>query len=192
MELEDAILGRRSVHEYKQELVPEGVLEGIFTKASWAPTHHMKEPWNIYMYQGAGVKMYADNVLRSYERQGFFSGYKEDRQTKVREGIRDFLLRIPHHALIYMEKDPDKRKYDEDYAAVCAYIQNVQLLAWESGVGVLWTTNPYLYDSEFVRDIGLDPHIHRLVSVLQMGYPARVPKPKLRTEIGKKLSIIDR
>lgn len=99
--------------------------------------------------------MYADNVLRSYERQGFFSGYKEDRQTKVREGIRDFLLRIPHHALIYMEKDPDKRKYDEDYAAVCAYIQNVQLLAWESGVGVLWTTNPYLYDSEFVRDIGL-------------------------------------
>ncbi|SEH38966.1 Nitroreductase [Halobacillus karajensis] len=191
MELLDAIRNRRSIHEYKKERVASEVLGRIFSEAAWAPTHRMKEPWHIRIYQDEGKSEYAKSVLDSYVRQGFFEGYEAAKVDQLASGIRDFLLNIPHHALIYMERDKDFRKFEEDYAAVCAYIQNVQLLAWKEGVGILWTTSPYLYDAEFARHMGLDPGRYKLVSVLQMGYPKRVPKPKSRTPIQKKLQIYD-
>ena len=191
MELLEAIQSRRSIHEYKDVLVEADTIDYIFSEASWAPNHRMKEPWNIRLYQEDGKKSYVDAVLDSYRRQGFFEGYKLDKQTRLEDGIKDFLFSIPHHALIYMEKDEEERKYEEDYAAVCAYIQNLQLLAWQKHVGVLWTTSPYLHDSEFAEDVGLDPSIYKLVSVLQIGYPKRIPSPKKRTPIHEKLQLFD-
>ncbi|REJ10122.1 nitroreductase family protein [Halobacillus trueperi] len=191
MELMEAIQTRRSIHEYKEEKVDHEVLARIFAEAAWAPNHRMKEPWHIRLYQDKGKEAYAQAVMKSYQRQGFFDGYDINKTQRLQDGIQDFLLIIPHHALIYMERDEDIRKYEEDYAAVCAYIQNVQLLAWEAGVGVLWTTSPYLHDDQFYQDIGLDSQRFKLVSVLQMGYPKRIPKPKIRTPIQKKLSLYD-
>lgn len=191
MELLEAIQSRRSIHEYKRNLVEAKTMEYLFSEAAWAPNHRMKEPWNIRLYQENGKKSYVESVLRSYRRQGFFEGYDQDKQTRLEQGIEDFLWNIPHHALIYMEKDEDQRKYEEDYAAVCAYIQNFQLLAWQEHVGVLWTTSPYLHDPQFAEDIGLDPTVYKLVSVLQIGYPKRIPVPKRRTPIHKKLHIFD-
>ncbi|SDO21726.1 nitroreductase family protein [Halobacillus aidingensis] len=191
MELMEAIRTRRSIHEYKEEKVDHEVLSRIFGEAAWAPNHRMKEPWHIRLYQDKGKEAYAQAVMKSYQRQGFFDGYDLNKTQRLQDGIQDFLLNIPHHALIYMERDEDIRKYEEDYAAVCAYIQNVQLLAWEAGVGVLWTTSPYLHDNQFYQDIGLDSQRFKLVSVLQMGYPKRIPKPKIRTPIQKKLSLYD-
>lgn len=190
MELVEAVKKRRSIHEYKPELVDEEVLKNIFRTAAWAPTHRMKEPWNVHLYQEQGKERYAEAVLDSYERQGFFEGYDEEKSRQLKKGIGDFLLQIPHHALIYMPKDEDERKFEEDYAAVCAYIQNVQLLAWEAGVGVLWTTSPYLHDPEFAKGVGVDPSFYKLVSVLQIGYPKRIPKAKQRTDIGDKMKVI--
>ncbi|MEC3883250.1 nitroreductase [Halobacillus sp. HZG1] len=191
MELLEAMRSRRSIHEYKGEKVDKEVLERIFAESAWAPNHRMKEPWQIRLYQDNGKIGYAQAVMDSYQRQGFFDGYEEDKANRLQEGIRDFLMNIPHHALIYMEKDEDVRKYEEDYAAVCAYIQNVQLLAWEAGVGVLWTTSPYLHDAQFSEAVGLDSQHFKLVSVLQMGYPKRIPKPKMRTPIHQKLDLYD-
>lgn len=191
MELLEAIQSRRSIHEYKEGLVEAETLKNIFSQASWAPNHRMKEPWNIRLYQEDGKKSYVEAVLESYRRQGFFEGYEQDKQTRLEKGIEDFLWNIPHHALIYMEKDEDERKYEEDYAAVCAYIQNLQLLAWQEHIGVLWTTSPYLHDVKFAEDIGLEPSVYKLVSVLQIGYPKRIPDPKKRTPIHEKLHLID-
>ncbi|WP_226580425.1 nitroreductase family protein [Halobacillus litoralis] len=191
MDLMEAITQRRSIHEYKPENVEGDLLEEIFNLATLAPTHRMKQAWNILLYQADGKEDYSKAVLDSYHRKGFFTGYELEKREQLEEGIREFLLHIPHHALIYMERDEDERKYEEDYASVCAYIQNVQLLAWEAGVGVLWTTSPYLHDPQFSWDIGLDPSKFKLVSVLQIGYPKRIPNPKKRTPIKSKLKVID-
>lgn len=191
MELLEAIQNRRSIHEYQQVLVDAKTIEYIFAEASWAPNHRMKEPWNIRLYQGSGKNRYVKAVLDSYRRKGFFEGYEQEKQISLEDGIKDFLFRIPHHALIYMEKDEDERKYEEDYAAVCAYIQNLQLLAWQKHVGVLWTTSPYLHDPQFSQDIGLEASVYKLVSVLQIGYPKNIPGPKQRTPIHEKLHIFD-
>ncbi|TGB02287.1 nitroreductase family protein [Halobacillus salinus] len=190
MDLVHAITNRRSIHEFTEDEVPKDVLREIFSKAAWAPTHRMKEPWLLNIYQGEGIEPYVSAVLSSYERQGFFDNYNEEKQERMKEGIRQFLKNIPHHALVYMERDSDLIKYEEDYASVCAFIQNAQLLSWERGIGVLWTTSPYLHDPQFAEDIGIGPDTYKLVAVLQMGYPNRVPKAKPRTPIEEKMTFI--
>ncbi|WP_079527071.1 nitroreductase family protein [Halobacillus hunanensis] len=183
MNVIDAIQSRRSIHDFKNKLVDEAVLQEVFQIASWAPNHRLKEPWNVVVYQNEGAQHYADLVIESYLRQGFAEGYSAEKAEKMMNGIKQFLIRIPHHALIYLDRDPDIHKFEEDYSAVCAFIQNAQLAAWERGVGALWTTSPYIHDTEFMKGIGLDPTSHKVAGVIQLGYPARIPEPKARRKV---------
>ncbi|MEI3612372.1 nitroreductase family protein [Pseudogracilibacillus sp. SO30301A] len=141
----ETIKNRRSIHHFKKEEVPENLLREIFTYASWAPTHYMKEPWNIKLYQKAGKESFVNAIIQSYQRLGMmkYSGNNEKTLRSI-QSIKQFLLDIPHHALIYLPFEEDPVRYEEEYAAVCAFIQNVQLAAWKYGVGVLWTITPYM------------------------------------------------
>ncbi|MFG6148067.1 nitroreductase family protein [Halobacillus sp. B23F22_1] len=183
MELYEAITSRRSIHDFQQSIVTEEELKQIFQLASWAPTHRMKQPWMVKVFQKEGGEDFAEQVIKSYKRSGFTEGYSKEKAFKMMEGIKNFLVKIPHHALIYMEKDRDMHRYEEDFSAVCAYIQNVQLAAWEKGIGVLWTSSPYIHDETFIDDIGLDKKRHKIIGVLQMGYPSSIPGAKTRNPV---------
>ncbi|UOQ45872.1 nitroreductase [Halobacillus salinarum] len=191
MNLRQGIKNRRSIHDFKSEKVSEEMLTEIFSTASWAPNHRMKEPWNIRIFQEDGKKDYADLVIESYERAGFFAAYNDGKKQKMIEGIRNFLVSIPHHALIFMEREQDPHKFEEDYAAVCAFIQNAQLGAWEMGVGMLWTTSPYLNDEWFAEGLGIDFNRYKPVAVLQMGFPNQVPAAKKRSSITEKMKFVN-
>ncbi|WP_245807803.1 nitroreductase family protein [Halobacillus massiliensis] len=179
----EAIKSRRSIHDFKKEEVYQNVLQDIFNAAAWAPNHRMKQPWSVILFQEEGKAEYADLVIESYVRLGLADGYGEEKTRSMMEGIKKFLINIPHHALIYLDKDKDTHKYEEDYAAVCAYIQNVQLLGWAQGIGMLWTTSPYINDEKFIQGIGLAPAQHKIAAVLQIGYPNLIPKEKQREKV---------
>lgn len=185
-----AIKERRSIHLFKSQEVPESILKEIFTYASWAPTHYMKEPWNIKLYQEAGKQGFVDAIIHSYQRQGMLKSDQSEKTLKSVQAIKDFLLKIPHHALIYFPKEDDPVRYEEEYAAVSAFIQNAQLAAWEYGVGMLWTITPYMHDPEFALEIGLDSDAFKIAAVMQIGYPEKIPETKGRTAIEEKLEII--
>ncbi|SDQ26767.1 nitroreductase family protein [Virgibacillus salinus] len=185
-----AIKQRRSIHNYKDEEVDESILKEIFTYGSYAPTHYMKEPWNIKLYQKKGKQAFIDAIIASYQRIGMLKTDDDPKTKKMIISMRDFLLAIPHHALIYFEKEEDPVRYEEEYAAVCAFIQNAQLAAWEYGVGMLWTITPYMHDDGFVEDIGLDSKRIKVAAVMQIGYPERVPRNRGRNSIEDKMEII--
>lgn len=185
-----AIKERRSVHSFESEVVPEAVLQEIFTYGSWAPTHYMKEPWKIKLYQAAGKLPYIDAVIESYQRLGMLEKAETEQNIKTVRYMKEFLNQIPHHALIYFDIDKDPVRYEEDYAAVCAFIQNAQLAAWKYNIGMLWTITPYMHDTEFARTIGLNPEQAKIAAVMQIGYPKKVLQSKGRTPIEDKLDII--
>src|SRR5699024_8370214 len=81
------------------------VLKEIFAYASWAPTHYMKEPWEIKLYQGHGKVTLINKIIKSYQRLEMLS---TDNDAKSVKSIKDFLFQIPHHAVIYIEKEKDK------------------------------------------------------------------------------------
>ncbi|WP_246202517.1 nitroreductase family protein [Virgibacillus doumboii] len=188
----DAIKQRRSIHNLKDMEVDTAILKEIFRYGSYAPTHYMKEPWNIKLYQRAGKKRLVDSIIASYQRIGMLKADNDPKTIKMTKSMREFLLAIPHHAVIYFEKENDAVRYEEEYAAVSAFIQNAQLAAWEYGVGMLWTITPYMHDSGFVEDIGLDSERIKVAAVLQIGYPEKIPRDKGRTPIEEKLEIIEK
>src|SRR5690625_5710213 len=87
-----------------------------------------------------------------------------DNDSKSVKSIKDFLFQIPHHAVIYFEKEKDPIKFEEDYASVCAFIQNAQLAAWDKNIGMLWTITPFMHDPEFSSDIRSEEHTSELQS----------------------------
>ncbi|GGB35950.1 nitroreductase [Virgibacillus dakarensis] len=185
-----AIKERRSTFSFQPEEVDLSILKEIFTYGTWAPTHYMKESWNIKLYQRNGKKAFVDTIISSYQRIGMLKTDNDSKTLKMIDSMKQFLLEIPHHALIYFEKDPDPIRYEEEYSSVCAFIQNIQLAAWSYGVGMLWTITPYMHDPGFVQEIGLDGEKVKIAAVMQIGYPKQISRNKGRTAIEEKLEII--
>lgn len=181
---------RRSTHAFKREEVDTAILKEIFTYGSYAPTHYMKEPWNIKLYQEKGKQAFVTAIISSYQRIGMIKTDNDPKTLKMIDSMSAFLMEIPHHAVIYFKKEEAQISYEEDYAAVCAFIQNSQLAAWEYGVGMLWTITPYMHDPAFAKDIGLDDDEMKIAAVMQIGYPKQVSRDKGRTPVEEKLEII--
>ncbi|GAA0589294.1 nitroreductase [Virgibacillus siamensis] len=190
IELLDAIKQRRSIHRFKEIEVDLAILKKILSYGTYAPTHYMNEPWKIKLYQQEGKRQFISSILASYQRIGMLKTDNNPKTVKMTESMRKFLMKIPHHALIYVEKNEDPVRYEEEYASVCAFIQNAQLAAWQYGVGMLWTITPYMHDSGFLEDIGLDSETFKIAAVMQIGYPEKIPRDKGRTPIEGKLEVI--
>ncbi|ASN07322.1 nitroreductase [Virgibacillus necropolis] len=190
MDILKAIKERRSIHSFKNEEVPSAQLKEIFTYGSYAPTHYMKEPWEIKLYQEQGKIKFVDYIIESYQRIGMLKKNQDPKTIKMTDSMKKFLLQIPHHALIYYKSESDPIRMEEEVAAVHAFIQNVQLAGWEFGVGMLWTITPFMHDPEFVEAIGLKKDEHKIAAVLQIGYPKSIPRNKGRTPIEQKLEVI--
>lgn len=191
MSLLETIKKRRSIHTFKSENVSKEVLKDIFTYASWAPTHYMKEPWEVKIFQGEGKEKFVDEIIKSYQGLGMLKSDRTEATLKTNAYMKNFLKQIPHHALIYFKKDPDIIRYEEDYSAVSAFIQNAQLAAWEYGVGMLWTITPYMYDPNFYEALGLSSDTYKIAAVMQIGYPDKIPDAKARTDINEKIVFIN-
>jgi len=186
-----AIKERRSTHSFYPEEIDEQVLKAIFTYGSWAPSHYMKESWNIKLYQGDGKQRLIDAIIASYRRIGMLKPENDPKSERMATSMRAFLMEIPHHALLYFPIDPDPIRYEEEYASVCAFIQNIQLAGWSYGVGMLWTITPYMHDQGFADDVGLDSERMKIAAVMQIGYPKQTSRNKGRTPIEQKMEIIN-
>ncbi|GGK03524.1 nitroreductase [Lentibacillus kapialis] len=185
-----AIKARRSIHNFKRDTIDHATLREIFTYGSYAPTHYMKEPWNIKLYERNGKVNFVDAIIASYQRIGMLKTADDQKTQNMIESMKKFLLHIPHHALIYFPNEEGPVRYEEEYAAICAFIQNIQLAAWEYGIGMLWTITPYMHDKRFAEDIGLEGDMVKIAAVMQIGYPEKIPRDKGRTPIDNKLEFI--
>lgn len=182
--LSEIIQSRRTILDYKSEKIDRSILLELFQTASYAPNHHMKEPWKIKMYEDDARSVFGEKIVDSYIRLGLLKSLDDNKLQKARISYDKFFNSVPHHALFYMEKEDDGGYLDdENYAAVCAFIQNFQLAAWELGIGTMWTAKQTLLDEVFIKEIGLSPIRHRLVAVVQIGYPNKVPMAKNRSPI---------
>jgi nitroreductase len=57
-------------------------------------------------------------------------------------------------------------------------MQNVQLAAWELGVGVQWSTGPITMQKETYELLGADQAREYIIGFFYMGYPREIPSPR--------------
>ncbi len=176
----DIIRDRRTVWDFKPDPIPFETIVELLNVAVWAPTHGLREPWRFILIQGDRRNTFADAVIRTYSK---------DEKAKYEKQMTDYYTSIPYHLIVVMTEDPRQKQWEEDFSATSCLIHNLQLAAWEKGIGLVWKTNPYSYAPSFRETFGIQPG-EKIVGVLQIGYPSKVYKPRRRTNAQEKLTII--
>ena len=150
MELEQAVRSRRTHKAYGTEPVAREVLEELFELATWAPNHHLTNPWRFRVLGPASL----ERLRAAADAQQPGSGAKLDRAptlvavTTVQSG------------------DPVADEEDRDATAVAAYL--VLLGAHARGLAGYWRTPAVLRDDAGRAALGIGDD-ERALGLLHLG-----------------------
>lgn len=166
---------RRAVKKnYIDKEVTEEKVRELLEDAIWAPTHGMRQPWRFIFVNQDERPDFAKKVAATYP---------EERQEN-----REAFLNEPNAFLIVTMEVPEKEKqWDENFGATAAMIQNFWLLAWEQGLGVVWRTNPHIYEPK-VKEILNVGENEKIVGFIHLGYFDKSPIVKDRISLDEKFS----
>ena len=147
MDLLNNIRQRRSIREYKKELLPKPKIDKILEAGRWAPSGLNNQPWRFL-------------VIDDKEKKDGLSKF-----TKYGEIIKDEPLVI----VICMDI-ADSYNRDKDLMAIGACIQNMCLEAHSLGLGSCWLGEILNKKKEVGEYLKLDSDLE-LMAVLTIGYP---------------------
>ncbi|WP_226037183.1 nitroreductase family protein [Aquibacillus saliphilus] len=177
MNLSQLIKERRSIQLYEDKAVSIDQIKAMLETSVWVPNHKMTQPWRFVFVNGESKKKIAE-INRKMSEKG---NTIEERKT-TGENAYNKIMNVPLLLMVIMDENPNLKFRDEDYAATSCVIQNLSLLAWEQGIGMIWKTGPITINPEFREVVGA-VRGERVVGMLQLGYPAKVPKSRPRVDV---------
>lgn len=158
--------GRRTVDQYIQTPVPDGLVHAAIEAATWAPNHYVSEPWRFILPGKESIGRIVDLCAELVDAA---------KGAELGEHKRKMWSEKPGWIVITCQRNDDDRREREDYAACCAAIQNFMLYLWKAGVGSKWTTGAITRDSRFFELVGIDESEEFVVGMLWFGYPKITP-----------------
>jgi nitroreductase len=165
-EFAEVLRGRRTIELFLQTEVPRSLVNEAIEAATWAPNHHVTEPWHFY-------------VLGETSKGRCLDLCREIVTAKVGEKAGDFKRQSwsekPGWLVVTCQRSDDELLQKEDYAACCAAVQNLILYLWKAGVGSKWTTGDITRDARFFDIVGIDESEDFVVGLIWYGYPKLTP-----------------
>lgn len=177
MELIEGLATRRSASAFASGCPPRAQIARLIEAATWAPNHHLTQPWRFEVIAGDERARFGDALAAWIESDAGPS----DRTPRLAQSTRTKLLRSPVIVTVIQRSlgDDDERER-EDYAACCCATQNLLLAAHADGLAAKWSTGA-MATWPAARDyFGLEP-ADRIVAYIYVGYPpaeARVRLPE--------------
>jgi nitroreductase len=166
-EFGEVLQGRRTINLYLQTPVPGELVREAIEVATWAPNHHVTEPWRFYRLGRETVGACIDLVRELVT--------KKKNDARAGEHKAQSWAEKPGWLVVTCRKSDDELLQQEDYAACCAATQNFMLYLWKAGVGSKWTTGDITRDSRFLDIIGIDADNEFVVGLVWYGYPKLTP-----------------
>ncbi len=164
-EFAEVLSGRRTINLFLQTPVPRGLVREAIEVATWAPNHHVTEPWSFYLL-GEETKNLCLDLVRDI--------VTEKKDASVAEFKANSWAEKPGWLVVTCRQDGDELKRREDYAACSAAVQNLMLYLWKAGVGSKWTTGDITRDPRFFDIVGIGDD-ELVVALLWYGYPKITP-----------------
>ncbi len=175
MELEQVILSRRAVRNYRATPVPTALIEKVVGLAAQAPSAMNRQPWAFAV---------VDDAARVEEFGALAKQYylaHEDVPNTVRADLEASGYSIFHHApvLVIVIAKMDSEQARED---CCLAAQNLMLAARDAGLGTCWVGfgRAWLNRPETRAMLKLPPR-YRVVAPIVMGIPVEWPAEHGRT-----------
>ncbi len=168
-EFGEVLRGRRTINLYLQTPVPRKLVRAAIEAATWAPNHHVTEPWRFYLLGkksiAACVELVRDIVtVKKDAKTGAFKAKSWSEK--------------PGWLLVTCRTSSDEILQREDFAACAAAVQTFMLYLWKAGVGSKWTTGDLTRDPRFFDIVGVDPQAENIVGLIWYGYPKLTPAQK--------------
>jgi nitroreductase len=181
MDLWEAIRGRRTIARFEPHPIPPDTLDRLLEAGIWAPNHHLTEPWTFIVVGPEARRRLAERA-GDLKMSKLPPGESPERLAQMRaDAVRKFLAK-PTLVAVAIRQDGDALRRQEDYAAACCAIQNIQLAAWAEGVGTQWGTGAVTRERSTLELLGLDPEQDVIVGFLYFGYPAEsLERPRRRS-----------
>lgn len=176
-EFAEVLRGRRTINLYLHTAVPEELVHEALEAATWAPNHHVTEPWRFIL---PGEKTVGKILDLCEEMVTAAKG------AELAAHKRKSWSEKPGWLVVTCQRSDDELREKEDYAACCAAAQNFMLYLWKAGVGSKWTTGPITRDPRFYDIIGVDPDDAFVVGMFWFGYPKVTPSQS-RKDLGEVL-----
>ncbi|MFT6311030.1 MAG: nitroreductase [Porticoccus sp.] len=160
MTVEEALLSRRSIRDFKSEPIAKNVLEAVFDLAQWAPSNCNSQPWEVCVASGESCERLRTKITEAAFKgeigdmdipyDGVYEGVYKDRQygsanavysalgiersDKARRGeffMRNFcFFDAPHVAFFFINKKFGIR----EGADLGMYAQSVMLAMQANGI----------------------------------------------------------
>ena len=176
LSVRDAIVSRRSIKAFNGQKVAKEDIVHIINDAIWAPNHGNREPWRLIVAAGEQLEQ-ALTIIRDIAVPKWKDLFEEELAKQMAK-----FTSAGAYVFVVMPEDRRQKERLEDFAAVSSMLQNMQLLAWDKGIGSCWKTPPFLENPSFNNALGVQ-HGERVVAMLQLGYFEEAPKGKPRKAI---------
>ncbi len=162
----EVLEGRRTVNLYLQTPVPKALVREAIEMATWAPNHHVTEPWRFILPGPETVGRILDlcEQLVTAKKGADLAKHK-----------RDSWAEKPGWLVVTCQRSEDALRQQEDYAACSAAVQNFMLYLWKAGVGSKWTSGAITRDARFYEILGIDEAQAFVVGMIWFGYPKLIP-----------------
>ena len=177
MDVKDAILSRRTIFKFKPEPVSNDVIEQVFSFGIWAPNHHVTEPWRFTVI-GEETKLILADRYREIKIEDTPDHVDAENLAKIGELAYEKFMSKPTIIAVSCLQEGDEQRRREDYAAACCAVQNVQLAAWDAGVGMQWSTGRITLEEQTYQLLGIDSSQEYIIGFFYTGYPADIGVPK--------------
>jgi nitroreductase/YHS domain-containing protein len=169
----DLIRRRRSIPKFTGAPVPRAVVEHMLEAATWAPNHHLTEPWQFFVLEDEAKVQFAE--LRREFRLGLFSDPASPPAQVAAGRIFTETSATPVIIVVTTRVSADPALTDDDFGATMCAAQNMLLVALDEGVGTYLRTGGFIHDARLRAFLNL-PQDRRVAAVIYAGYPAVVPE----------------
>ena len=165
-EFAEVLRGRRTIELFLQTRVPEALVLEAIEAATWAPNHHVTEPWRFYLLGDETKEQCLDLC------QDIVTAKKGEKAGAFK---RESWSQKPGWLVVTCQKSDDELLQQEDYGACSSAVQNFLLYLWKAGVGSKWTSGPITRDPRFFEIVGIDETEAFVVGLIWYGYPKVTP-----------------
>ena len=180
--VKEAVTTRRSIKKFNGQPVERKQLFAILDDAVWAPNHGNRQPWRAIV--ACGPELIA---LHTLLRDLTIPKWQELSEEALAAQMQKFTL-PGGYVFVIVPEDARQKERLEDYAAASSFLQNVQLLAWEQGIGSCWKTPGFLDNPKFREALQVQKG-ERVIAMLQVGHFDDVPAAKERRKASEFVTI---
>ena len=177
MDVKDAILERRTIFKFKPERCRTMLLNRFFSFGIWAPNHPCHGTVAFYVI-GEETKLILADRYRDIKIEDTPDHVDAENLAKIGELAYEKFMSKPTIIAVSCVQEGDEQRRREDYAAACCAVQNVQLAAWDAGVGMQWSTGRITMEEQTYQLLGIDSSQEYIIGFFYTGYPADIGAPK--------------